>query len=344
MTLNGGMIVGGTLDLSSGGLTITSSQSNRLNGVSVVGNLELSQSSSTLRVSNGLSVTGEVRLTGSGARLYYDGAQTWDNATVVSSGTGSQRSIAEYSGGTLTLGPGFTLTGSNWFVSGTAVVNQGTLRAESGPSCSVVPTTFTNGGLVEAVSGATLSTSSTNWSSGNGGIVSAAGGTLNLDGTFSTSSASTVVSNGGAVNLNGTVNNTGGTLALRGSAGTWNLNGGMIVGGTLDLSSGGLTITSSFVSNRLNGVSVVGNLELSQSSSTLRVSNGLSVTGEVRLTGSGARLYYDGADVGKVNATVVSWGTGSQRSIAEYSRDAADLGSGLHADGLELVRERARRW
>ncbi len=116
-------------------------------------NLELSQSSSTPRVSNGLSVTGEVRLSGSGARLWSEGPQTWDNATVVSSGAGSQRSITELSSGTLTLGPGFTLTGSNWFVNGAAVVNQGTLRAESGPSCSVVPTTFTNGGTIEAGGG-----------------------------------------------------------------------------------------------------------------------------------------------------------------------------------------------
>lgn len=282
LRLNGGTIQGGTLDLSQGiSLTVLSNSSNRLNGVTVNGDLLLSQNSSILRVQNGLTMNGAVRLSGSAASLAFEGSQTFANGSIIFEGTNS-KFIEMVSAGTLTLGPGAvirggagTIGGSQFFGGVMTLINQGTINADvAGQSL-------------------TIGNPSTLWTSP--GTLVANGGNLNFGGTLTTTGLGVVNGQSGTITMTGTVNNTGSTLLVNGTTGSLRLNGGTILGGTLDVSQGVTLTVLNNSNNRLNGVSVQGDLLLSQSSSVVRIQNGLTINGAVRLSGAFSSLAFEGS-------------------------------------------------
>ena len=109
-TLAGGTLKDATILVGTGGqtLTIADNSNNRLNGVTITGDLLLSQTNAVVRILNGLNVSGVVHVSGDSASLAFEGSQTWSAGTVVFEGTTGGRRIIEAVNGstTLTLGAG----------------------------------------------------------------------------------------------------------------------------------------------------------------------------------------------------------------------------------------------
>jgi YD repeat-containing protein len=109
-------------------------------------------------------------------------------------------------------------------------------------------------------------------------------GTLNLGGTFTQETLGTAISNGGAVNLTGTLDNRNQTLALNATTGDWTLAGGTILGGTITTAAGAKLIATTNVDNALDGVTLNADLLLAQNNAHVRIRNGLTLNGVVRMT------------------------------------------------------------
>ena len=195
--LDGGTISDGTIALSDSTLLVlTSNGSNGLSGVTVNGDLDLSATSARLRISNGLTLNGTAHLSGSGAAMSFDGTQSFSSGTIAFEGTtGSTRHVTIEGTATLTLGAGATIrgglgaVGSQFFVGGSnALINQGTISADvSGESLTLLSSSFTNTGTLEAKSGGTLSVS--NLAAHAGTIRAGVGSTVTINGAFTQTSA-----------------------------------------------------------------------------------------------------------------------------------------------------------
>src|SRR5262249_42361891 len=133
-----GTIVGGTIIDHGSGMTFSGGT---LNGVTYDGTMNLSANPSSVHVANRLTPTringtrpGSINLTGLGDNIYFDGNQTFDNATInigyLGSGTtGNPDSIynddTNNLGSVLTLGPNLTVNVNTSYVgNGNAVYLQ----------------------------------------------------------------------------------------------------------------------------------------------------------------------------------------------------------------------------
>ena len=209
VTLNADFVVGSGSDVNGSGLEV-------MNGRTLDGTL-------TVIGGNCITFTGTQTLSGDGRMVFADAPGN---------------SILFYAG-TLTIGPGITIQGSQ---SGSiwdggwmrySLVNQGTIEADaSGATIAVSGSSVMNQGTMEAVNGGALSL--TNWQNDgtisadrstltfgasrgtwqNSGLISTTDSTVNLGGTFTLADLGTFDHTGGAVNLTGTLDNTGTTLVL----------------------------------------------------------------------------------------------------------------------------------
>ena len=235
--LVGGTIENGTISESGGALLIPTSSGGTLNGVTVNGDLDLSQNSgASLTVYNGLVLNGTMYLgkaDGSTAGYVYFGdysdpaGSLTGNATVVFGGSGGN-TLYDYSAqsgtaGTLTIGPNVTIHGQDGYIAdayGTAtILNQGTINADTAGG-TISLNGFTNAGTIEATAG-TLSVSNLTGNlgtailSGSGsalslngtsyvvdqGLTAPARTTLTLGGTWTNAAGSTIVATGATLNL-----------------------------------------------------------------------------------------------------------------------------------------------
>ena len=286
--LAGGTINGGILAFADGQtLLVTASSANRLVGVTVNGDLTLSQSSAVVRFNN-VTLNGTAHLTNSSS-IAFEGTQSFNSGTIsFDDATGNV--VEMQAAGTLTVGGTAairgntgTIGGSRYFGAAMTLVNQGLISAEvSGKTLAVAATSFTNSGTSHALNGATLSINSANWSST--ATIAETNSVLNLGGTFVTAGLN-VQQTGGTVNLTGTLNNTGATLTLNATTGSWNLAGGTINGGILAFADGQTLLVTASSANRLVGVTVNGDLTLSQSSAVVRFNN-VTLNGTAHLTNS----------------------------------------------------------
>ena len=220
---------------------------------------------------------------------------------------------ASFAGGTLTIGGG-------------AFVNQGTINATFGDTLKVNSTSFTNSAAMSVTSGSSASLGGVGNSVVNNGTINvSAKSTLALNGPLTGSGKITDTDStiallgtvtlpeinmitshvGGLVVLEGTLNN-GGTLNVGAGSGvgqvvlTGKINGGTIHDGGLGLEF--VPVPSVFASPTLQAVTYQGSLDLSESSASLTVVGGLTVTGAggsgpgaINLTGSNSRLTLSGS-------------------------------------------------
>lgn len=245
ITLAGGRINGGVLNLVDGATLRLTNNSNRLSGVTVNGDLVLDAplarldvvddgvtvngdlllegNSAQLYVSGtGLMLNGRMELSGSSSRAIFLGEQTLPSGEVVFSGLGgSQRAVGIGGGGTLTLGDGVVVRGANGRVgaretSGDAVmlVNRGRIVADAdGQAIRVAPGSLVNEGELRAEGGATLDIDADTWT--NEGEITAMDSTVILDGSWS--NPGEITTDGGVINLGGSFTNEG-TLRAEGGA------------------------------------------------------------------------------------------------------------------------------
>ena len=363
-TLAGGTLRDATIIVGTGGqnLTIADNSNNRLDGVTIAGDLLLDQTNSVVRIRNGLNVSGAVRVSGDGASLAFEGTQTWSTGNVVFEGTtGGRRFIEAVNGSTtLTLGAGVTIHGgygdiggSRFFGNGFTLINNGALTADvSGQSLDIFSrVTLTNNGTITALAGTTLNIGAATWTNtgtiqatdatlnvggawSNTGTIAATNSTVNLGGIFTTAGLGAFNRTLGTVNLTGTLTNTGDTFTFNAATGSWNLAGGTVLNGALVFQAGeSLRIPSNF-NNRLDGVAITGDLLLDQTNSVVRIRNGLNVSGVVRVSGDSASLAFEGTQTWSTGNVVFEGTTGGRRFIEAASGNTTlTLGAGVTIHG-----------
>ena len=301
---SGGTIVGGTIvDQGSGVLF----QSGTLSGVTYDGTLDLSAYNSTVYIATGLTANnlagtapGTINLTGEYDYIYFEGNQTFNNATInLGSTSGYYDTIYNYdtsgTGSVLTLGPNVIVNqainetsgyaelnsaGSNH--AGDGIINQGTINAEAvNGSFYIEPYNFTNQGTINVSNGDKLyiepSVGLTNAASGNISVTGA-GSTLDFAG------ASGTTTNAGTITMAA-----GETLTL-GSSTSALSNTGLIsaTGDTVNIYSfGGFSNTGTF-----NITNSAVNLYGSYTTAQLAVfaSQGDTITIDGTLTNTGSTL------------------------------------------------------
>ena len=124
----------------------------------------------------------------------------------------------------------------------------------------------------------------------NHGTINAVDSILNLGGDFTSADVLSINRTGGTVNITGDMDNTGQTVQLDESTGSWFLAGGSITGGTIQVADGeGLWLTDEFTS-LLDGVDLQAPLDFSAREAIVRLANGTTFEGDVRLDGNGSVL------------------------------------------------------
>ena len=229
-----GTISGGTIVDQGSGMTF---QGGTLSGVTYDGTLNLSASSSSVYVATSLTATGvngtgagTVNLTGTSDDIYFEGNQTFDNATI---NLGSATGYSDYidnddtnnTGSVLTLGPNLIIndnsyaevylgsTGSNHTSDG--IVNEGTINIEVNDLsyyAVIDPYNFTNQGAINVANGDTLYIEPTyNLTNTATGVitVSGTGSKLYIEPTSFTNSGTITLSNGATLDVTSPATGTG---------------------------------------------------------------------------------------------------------------------------------------
>lgn len=199
---NGVSLTGGTINNTAGGkFTVSSSDNNFLNAVTVNGTLNLSTGGHE-RITGGLVLGGgsSINIGGGGLIDFSGGNQTLgtsgSTATINFADNNAANKIGIDGNMTLTVGSGMTLSGntgtigSSIYTTGTGnLINNGAIKSTGTGTITINPSgTFTNGGTLSAVSGSTLAinqnfTQTAGQTSANGTISLASGtGTLTLNG------------------------------------------------------------------------------------------------------------------------------------------------------------------
>jgi filamentous hemagglutinin len=255
--VNGGTIKGGNWTISgTGSMKFNGSGNNVLDNVSLTGAIDLSASSSYVRLINGTNFTAVASLSiGSNSTLGL-GQASFDNANITLHGNSA---VAIEGSQSVTLGTNVTISqaanssgniGQSFVVSGTDNLdNHGVIEAlNTGSTITISPTgAFTNSGTLSAAGGGTINVnagSATAPNFTNAGILKVdTGGTINLNGSYTTAGLNLAsiqrLNSGGTINIQGKLDNTvGGPLALTAQTGSLRLSGGTIAGGSISGSGG----------------------------------------------------------------------------------------------------------
>jgi VCBS repeat-containing protein len=370
-----GTIIGGTVTTSGGAILHAINNGvgpiDTLNGVTLdAGSTLQVDGGNTLVVTNtvgatyALTINGTVLLAGGGV-LRANSNQTLGGAGQVTTSGGGQIMIGA-SSTTLTLAPGLTVRGDNLaltnvqFISGTSLVNQGTIAADVAGSVTISTNGFTNAAganVSVANAGATLNLGSNVSAWSNAGTITLTAGALTLGGSFSTAGIGTLNRpNGtaGTVTLTGTLNNGGSDLLLTqfsnptaGGLGTWNFLRGTINGGTLTTSNGAIlhaTNDGNSPADTLNGVTLdTGSTLQIDGGNTVAVTNtfgapsSLTVNGTVSLTAGGVLGISGTQAIGGSGALFTpdtGFGGGSAAGIVfKQNNSAVTLGPNLTLHG-----------
>ena len=236
-------------------------------------------------------------------------------------------------------------------MSNVTIINQGTISADvTGAYINIVvgPSgVFTNLGTLQANNGGTLQvggmvnqgtvvanngTLTLNGSWTNAGTITATNATTNLGGAFTWAGLGTFNRTGGTVNLTGTLDDTAGVLALNAATGSWRLAGGTVKGGVITTADGSELVP---ISGTLDGVTLNCDLNVTGSSASVRVINGLTLNGVATLGNNYASLGFEGTQALSGSGSVVfqSGGTGINGLLATQSGTTLTIGPGITVHG-----------
>jgi hypothetical protein len=352
-----GTIDGGTVVAHAGLLTAGTSGSALLDGVSLVGTLNLSQAGAWLRIRDGLTVGGEVELTGAGAYLGFQGVETFDKTALLLGAAGQAATLdvlhdgSLVGGSTLTLGPNLAITqagalaaiGSASDYAGDGIAAFGTITAGiAGGTLALAGSNFTNHGKILVSNGDTLRLSAANFS--NSGTISVTGGVLAIADTLAVSALGSLALSNATVAVSGSLSDTGGTLSI-GAGSAWGRISltGTISGGIIADSGGGLNAVGGAT---LNGVTYEGVLDLSRPFQQLTLTNGINVTGPggsgagtIMLTGAASRLLATTSET--INNATIYLGSPTQLYYGQHINPpelAATAGTTLTLGATTTVR------
>jgi hypothetical protein len=356
--LETGTIQRGTVETSDGArLDEDYGNTGHLDGVILNGSMTIL--AGAVQVMNGLTVNGLITL--------YSGTQASDGliftGTAGSSqtvaGTGTIRfgnllggAINVASGTTLTLGPGLTVTevdGVNSYgqiqgLTGSVLVNQGTITAISGNldffGSAGSGLSVTNTGTLQAINGAGLHLLDDGINNQGTIRVQGASSGLEIGGNQTTAGLGSIGSTG-IVYLNGVLDNTGHTLQLNATTGNWTLlNNSTIHGGTIQTVGGAKLINGRYQGTGLIGVTLDGTLDVSAGPTVVTVFNGLTLTnnGVIQLGDSNAgdygQLVFQGGNQTLGGSGRIVFGSDNRSSLKADVNTTLTIGSGVTVQGV----------
>jgi len=224
LTLEGGTIDGGTIELSGGATLIATNSGGTLSGVTIDGTLDMTGYYPALDITGGLTLDngtidiGNPVASNSYATLIFQGAQTLGGSGSVVFGASASRIDTESSGGdsgTLTIGPNVTVGGDYGYIGfndnnsniETPIVIQGTVDATTtGGAIVIYSVNGSNSGTIEATGGAVI-LPGTNWIN-SGSILATDGGSVTVDDTW-TNSGTIAAASGSTAYLEGSFTDPG---------------------------------------------------------------------------------------------------------------------------------------
>jgi hypothetical protein len=349
--LSGGSIVGGTFTNSGSGV-IRNAFNSTLSGVTITAGSSIENlDGQTLHLSGAIANSGTIanNSTGSNADIRAaDGTVLAGGGVLAMTDNGSNRILGESGADRLVNGATHTIRGSGQIGADfMALTNQGLIEANQ-TAPLIIDTSvsgFSNEGTLRANSGSTLTVVDS--VANTGAAVIEAAGVVNL--------------NGGATGM-GTYNVTGGSLTVGGnlgnaSGGVFNFPGsvlGVVGGGSLTTTTGAPAIAlsgsavntgSNFISFSGGATGTLGGAILSDAGSTFNVGHEfLSVSGGSNLTSTSrdAALTFNGSTVNTVsNFTEIS-GTGSRIALSgsllntNGSLNIVGTNPGLNGDVVDI--------
>ncbi len=198
ITLSGGTINGGTIDLTSGATLVATGSGGTLDGVTVDGNIDLTAVGANLTITDGLTLDGTAAVGAPSGNAYgylnFAGTQTLSGTGTVVFGQSIYNTLlVSEAATTLTIGPVITVrgqTGTIGYNSGltstptnVSVVNQGTIQADvAAGTITIDGTGDQNEGELNALNGTTLSIDGTVTNTGTVSVDSTS--VLSLSGTL----------------------------------------------------------------------------------------------------------------------------------------------------------------
>src|SRR5262249_27514152 len=151
--------------------------------------------------------------------------------------------------------------------------NQGTVNVSNGDRIHIQSTNFSNaaaGTIAVGANSEAYIAPDNSWS--NAGLITlASGAKLHVGGNFSAAGLGSITNSGGQILIEGTFDNTGNTLDGTGFMAQAVLNGGTVHSGTV--TSAGLVFSTN--GGTLDGVTYKGPLDLSATSTSVHIANGL---------------------------------------------------------------------
>jgi hypothetical protein len=314
-----GRIHGGNVTFGQGGgLSVLSGHTGTLDGVTLTGTISPLNG---LHIWNDFTLNGTLTLTTSGTTVAFSGNPT---ATM----TGGTIALMPIDGtfpgivsvpvaGTLTLSPTTIIHGGGAFSStptasigtytgtgGSVIINQGLISADINQrELTIKSDSFINQGIVEARDGGQIKLPDlvhNSWSN-QGTIRLINGGTAWLGGQFTSDALGQFDGAGGHTYVAGVMDNSSRTWTLTPAMGPWTLTSyGEIKGGTVNVQPGASLSASSV--GRLDNVTLNG--DISVTSGSLNVGNGLNLNGTIHLSGPGSQVSFY-----SVNALTLASGT-----------------------------------
>ncbi len=352
-----GTIDGGTILDRSGLLSVGGGGTALLDGVSILGSLNMSQAGAWLRVRDGLSATAGIDLVGAGAVLAMQGDQTLDKMTITLGAAGQAATLdvlhdATLQGAsTLTLGPNLTVNqggaladiGAASDYAGDIIANYGTIDAGlSGGTLAIGGQNFVNHGSIAVSNGDTLLLSAGTFS--NTGTIGVSNAALSIGDSLTIGQLGHLALNNASVAVRGSLDDSGGTLAI-GAGSAWGRVSltGTISGGVITDAGGGLNAAGGAT---LDGVTYEGTLDLSRPFQQLAITNGITVTGAggsgagtIMLTGAASRLLAETSET--INNGTIYLGSTTQTYYGQHINPpelAAIAGTTLTIGAAETVR------
>ena len=291
----------------------------------IAGDVAFANNYSGLAVLGGLSGGGTLDLSsGYAETVYADQSETFDNAALVL-GNGDvlndyastyDATSQQYLGGTLTLGPHFTITqmaASNAYLQGSyagaTIVNEGTILAE-GSYTQVSSPQFINAGTITIGGTDTFETTGTFVNTGSMSVT--AGGVFKISGLASLSALG-AISNAGTLDINGTLDGGGGTIDIAPTTAFSTLElQGTIENATLKGNAGNFTIAGGTLQNDR----IAGDVVIANPYSSLAVTGGLSGGGTLDLSAAYDDTIYATQAETFDHATLV---LGNSDSLVDYA-------------------------
>jgi len=333
--LTGGTVQGGTYAATGAGQLTFNNFGGRLEDLIIETDLETSMVGSLVTLQN-VILNATLRLAHNSSTLRFAGTQTLaGTGTIRCDSPSANVTINANPNGTVTLGPGITLSGGRLRLNdtGMGLVNRGTIRADrAGTTMQIRPGTLLNLGLMETAGGI-LSVEGA-WD--NDGILRIdGGGTLNLGGSFTTAGIGTFERTGGALNISGVLDNTGDIFAPDDTTGTWVLNGGTVRGGIYAaIGTGGLTFNA-LGGNRLEDLVIETDIETSLDVGTLELLN-VTLNATLRLAHNFTALRFAGTQTLSGTGTIRFESPSANATMSASPNGTVTLGPQITLSGGRL--------